>query len=104
MSDICVNAFNAASWYIAYNPADHRFTLPFEQAMIFVNESSSVYMMGAFDLMAALQENQNKVQQAFRTGGGVAWDEQAGCMFCAVARLGRLGSCSPMPSRILRRT
>ena len=44
-------------------------------------------MMGAFDLMVALQENQTKVQQAFRTGGGVAWGDQAGCMFCASSAL-----------------
>jgi 2-polyprenyl-3-methyl-5-hydroxy-6-metoxy-1,4-benzoquinol methylase len=84
-------SFNAASGYINYDPKDRRFALPAEHAMIFVDEESPVYMMGAFDLMAALQENQHKVQQAFRAGGGVAWGEQAGCMFCAVARFFRPG-------------
>src|SRR5204863_3538792 len=50
-----------------------------------------VYMLGGFDLMAALLDNQPKVQKAFRTGGGIAWGEQAGCMFCAVARFFRPG-------------
>lgn len=36
-------------------------------------------------------ENQPKVQAAFKTGRGVAWGDQAGCMFCAVARLFRPG-------------
>ena len=48
-------------------------------------------MMGGFDLMAAMIDNQPKVQAAFRTGGGVAWGDQAGCMFCAVARFFRPG-------------
>jgi 2-polyprenyl-3-methyl-5-hydroxy-6-metoxy-1,4-benzoquinol methylase len=81
----------AASNYLAYDPASSRFSLPPEQAMVFANEESPVYMMGGFDLMAALLENQSKVQAAFKSGGGVAWGEQAGCMFCAVARFFRPG-------------
>jgi trans-aconitate methyltransferase len=36
-------------------------------------------------------DNQPKVQAAFKSGGGVAWGDQAGCMFCAVARFFRPG-------------
>ena len=81
----------AASNYLAYDPATAKFSLPPEQAMVFADETSPVYMMGGFDLMAALLENQSKVQAAFKSGGGVAWGEQAGCMFCAVARFFRPG-------------
>src|SRR5258708_26195019 len=59
--------------------------------MVFANAESPVYMLGGFDLMAAMLDNQPKVERAFRTGGGVAWGEQAGCMFCAVARFFRPG-------------
>lgn len=38
-----------------------------------------------------MSENQAKVQVAFKTGKGVAWGDQAGCLFCAVARLFRPG-------------
>ncbi len=81
----------AASNYLAYDAATSRFSLPPEQAMMFANEESPVYMMGGFDLMAALLDNQPKVQAAFKSGKGVAWGEQAGCMFCAVARFFRPG-------------
>ena len=81
----------AASGYLAYEPATRKFSLPPEQAMVFAVEDSPVYMMGGFDLMAALLDNQPKVQAAFKSGGGVAWGEQAGCMFCAVARFFRPG-------------
>jgi len=81
----------AASNYLAYDPTTETFTLPPEQAMVFANEESPVYMMGAFDLMAALLDNQPKVQEAFKTGKGVAWGDQAACMFCAVARFFRPG-------------
>jgi 2-polyprenyl-3-methyl-5-hydroxy-6-metoxy-1,4-benzoquinol methylase len=81
----------AASNYLAYDAASAKFSLPPEQAMVFADESSPVYMMGGIDVMAALMENQPKVQTAFKTGSGVAWGEQAGCMFCAVARFFRPG-------------
>ncbi|TAJ35710.1 MAG: SAM-dependent methyltransferase [Reyranella sp.] len=81
----------AASGYLDYDPAAATFALPAEQAMIFALEDSPVYMMGAFDLMAAMLDNQAKVQVAFKSGGGVAWGDQAGCMFCAVARFFRPG-------------
>jgi SAM-dependent methyltransferase len=81
----------AASNYLSYDPVTSKFSMPAEQAMVFANEESPVYMMGGFDLMAAMLDNQPKVQAAFKSGGGVAWGDQAGCMFCAVARFFRPG-------------
>jgi 2-polyprenyl-3-methyl-5-hydroxy-6-metoxy-1,4-benzoquinol methylase len=84
-------AHQAASNYLSYDPTTRKFSLSDEQAMVFVSEESPVYMLGGFDVMAALLDNQPKVENAFRTGGGVAWGDQAGCMFCAVARFFRPG-------------
>ena len=84
-------ANQAASGYLTYDPPSQTFALSAEQAMIFAVEDSPVYMMGGFDMMAAMLDNQPQVQMAFRTGGGVAWGQQAGCMFCAVARFFRPG-------------
>jgi 2-polyprenyl-3-methyl-5-hydroxy-6-metoxy-1,4-benzoquinol methylase len=81
----------AASNYLTYEPTTRKFSLSGEQAMVFAVDDSPVYMLGGFDLMAAMLANQPKVEKAFRTGGGVAWGEQAGCMFCAVARFFRPG-------------
>jgi len=81
----------AASNYLTYEPSTGRFTLPPEQAMVFAVEDSPVYMLGGFDLMASLIDAQPGVQEAFNTGGGVAWDDHTGCMFCAVARFFRPG-------------
>jgi SAM-dependent methyltransferase len=84
-------AQQAASNYIAYDPATRKFTLPPEQAMVFAVEDSPVFMTGAFSCMASLLDNQPKVEAAFRTGGGVAWGDQASCLFCATARFFRPG-------------
>lgn len=81
----------AASGYLTYDPVAQTFALPPEQAMVFAVEESPVYMMGGFDLMAAMLDSQPKVQAAFKSGGGVAWGDQGGCMFCAVARFFRPG-------------
>ncbi len=79
----------AASGYVTHD--DGRFSLSPEQAMVFAEPDSPVNLVGAFDTAAAMSENQGKVQVAFKTGKGVAWGDQAGCLFCAVARLFRPG-------------
>ena len=81
----------ASSNYLSYDPSSAKFSLTPEQAMVFAIPDSPVYLMGGFDLMAAMLDNQPKVQAAFKSGGGVAWGDQAGCMFCAVARFFRPG-------------
>ena len=45
-----------------------------EQAMVFAIEDCPVFMIGAFDAMAALVGNQEKVQPAFRRD----WSARAG--------------------------
>ncbi|MFN8031665.1 MAG: methyltransferase domain-containing protein [Dermatophilaceae bacterium] len=82
-------AAQAASGYVRHE--DGRFSLTPEQALVFATPDSPVNLIGAFDTAAAMVENQPKIQVAFKTGRGVAWSEQAGCMFCAVARLFRPG-------------
>ncbi|MEI5677820.1 MULTISPECIES: class I SAM-dependent methyltransferase [unclassified Mesorhizobium] len=79
----------AASGYVHYE--NGRFSLTPEQSFVFAEPDSPVNLIGAFDTAAAMVENQRKVQAAFKTGRGVAWGDQAGCMFCAVARLFRPG-------------
>ena len=81
----------ASSNYLSYDPSSAKFSLTPEQAMVFAIPDSPVYLMGGFDLMAAMLDNQPKVQAAFKSGGGVAWGDQAGCMFCAVERFFRPG-------------
>lgn len=79
----------AASGYVTY--ASGKFSLTPEQAFVFASPDSPANMIGAFDTAAAMVENQAKVQAAFKTGRGVAWGDQAGCLFCAVARMFRPG-------------
>lgn len=81
----------AASGYLSYDAASGRFALPPEQAMVFADDTSPVYMQGGFDLAAVMMENQPLVETAFRTGKGVGWGSQSQCLFCAAGRFFRPG-------------
>ncbi len=82
-------AQQAASGYLAYHGESRTFELPEEQANVFALPDSPYFMQGAFDLAAAMIENQAPVEAAFKTGGGVGWGEQAQCLFCATGRFFR---------------
>jgi len=84
-------AAQAAGGYVGYEPESGRFFLTEEAAMVFADEDSPVFMMGAFDLAASLVRDEDKVREAFRTGEGVAYDRRDGCLFCAMGRLFRTG-------------
>ncbi len=81
----------AASNYLAYDPERGTFSLPPEQAMVFANEDSPVYMMGAFECIASNVQNQSAIEHAFKTGEGVQWSDQPGCLFCGIAEFFRPG-------------
>ena len=81
----------AANGYIDYDAATETFSLSPEQAMIFAVKDSPVYLAGAFDLVAAMIEGEPKVENSFRTGGGVRWGDTAGCLFCATGAFFRPG-------------
>ena len=81
----------AASNYVTYDTATQKFTLPQEQALIFADENSPVYLQGAFDLMTWITESKDQVEAVFKTGAGVPWSDHTSCFFCAVARFFRPG-------------
>jgi 2-polyprenyl-3-methyl-5-hydroxy-6-metoxy-1,4-benzoquinol methylase len=81
----------SANGYVDYDPAAETFALNPEQAMVFVNKDSPVYLEGAFEIVPAMIEGEAKVEQAFRTGRGVGWGETSGCLFCATGAFFRPG-------------
>lgn len=81
----------AANGYVTLDPVSERFSLSPEQAMVFAIADSPLYLAGAFDLAAAMIEGEQKVEDGFRTGAGVAWGESSGCLFCAVGAFFRPG-------------
>jgi SAM-dependent methyltransferase len=84
-------AQQAASGYVTYQADSGRFTLPPEHAMVFAMPDSPVYLVDAFDSAARSLGNRPMVEAAFKTGKGVEWGHQDGCLFCAIARFFRPG-------------
>jgi hypothetical protein len=46
--------------------------------MVFAEKDSPVYLAGAFDIVAAMIEGEQKVEHSFRTGAGVRWGIRQG--------------------------
>src|ERR1700693_240494 len=81
----------AANGFVDYNATSRKFSLSPEQAMVFAEKDSPVYLAGAFDIVAAMIEGEQKVEHSFRTGAGVRWGDSAGCLFCATGAFFRPG-------------
>jgi 2-polyprenyl-3-methyl-5-hydroxy-6-metoxy-1,4-benzoquinol methylase len=81
----------AASKYITFDPATEEFSMTPEQSFVFANQASPFYLAPAFGSAVAFQQNMPLVENAFRTGEGVAWGDQTQCLSCAVARFFRPG-------------
>ena len=84
-------AHQAASGYITYDPASKRFTLPPEHAFVLADPQSPAYILRGFCAASALSDNMDAVMEAFRTGEGVHWENQAGCIACYIAEFFRPG-------------
>ena len=81
----------AASGYVSYDPSSQKFSMTPEQEFILANKNSPFYLAPAFNAAAAFQDNEPKVREAFKTGGGVPWGDQSECLSCAVAQFFRPG-------------
>jgi 2-polyprenyl-3-methyl-5-hydroxy-6-metoxy-1,4-benzoquinol methylase len=81
----------AASDYIIYDERTDRFSLPPEQAMVFAQEDSPAFFMGAYDMIQSMWMDEPKVAEAFRTGKGLGWHEHSLCLFRGTERFFRPG-------------
>lgn len=81
----------AANGYIQFDPEGDSFSISPEQAMVFCNRDSPVYLSGGYELAAAMIEAEPKVEECFRNGRGVRWGDHAGCLFCATGAFFRPG-------------
>lgn len=70
----------AAAGWVTYNPDDTTFTLPAEHALLLADEHSPAYLLGGFDIAAAVWADEEILADAFRTGpGSVGTSTTPGC-------------------------
>ncbi|MBY4592930.1 MULTISPECIES: class I SAM-dependent methyltransferase [Rhizobium] len=81
----------AAADYIVYDEKTDRFSLTPEQAMVFAEENSPAFFVGAFEVVQSMWMDEPKVADAFRTGRGLGWHEHSTCLFRGTERFFRPG-------------
>jgi 2-polyprenyl-3-methyl-5-hydroxy-6-metoxy-1,4-benzoquinol methylase len=81
----------AASGYVTYHTDTGQFSLSPEQTLAFADESSPVFMPGAFQVIAAMFRDEPTVTEAFRSGDGVGWHQHDACLFQGTERFFRAG-------------
>ena len=81
----------AAGGYVTYDPATDTYTLPDEQALALADEDSPFYVLGAYELIASLFADEEKIREAFQTGGGMGWHEHDHRLFRGTERFFRPG-------------
>src|SRR4051812_3026495 len=77
--------------YIEYDAAARTYTLPDEVAFAMADESSPVFLGGAWQVATSVFEALPKLAEAYRTGGGVAWADHTHNLFEGVERFFRPG-------------
>ena len=79
----------AAGGFVEYDPATDLYLLPAEQAMALADEGSPAFVGGAFQLALATLRSAERIESAFKSGGGVGWHEHdEGCPSAASASSG----------------
>jgi SAM-dependent methyltransferase len=79
----------AAGGYITYDQGSGRYTLPEEQALALADENSPCFLPGAFQVIAAAFSANPKIEQRFKNGKGLGWDQHDQRLFEGTERFFR---------------
>jgi SAM-dependent methyltransferase len=82
-------AAQAASGYVNYDAQKDCYSLDAEQAMVFADEDSPVFLAGFYDVAAAAYRDEPKITEAFKSGRGIGWHEHHNCLFRGTERFFR---------------
>lgn len=81
----------AASGYVDYDAESGRYSLAREQAAALTDESSPFYVGGGFYVVKAMTNAVGRIEDAFKTGGGMLWGEHDPDLFVGTERFFRPG-------------
>jgi SAM-dependent methyltransferase len=76
----------AAGNLLEYDPPTRRFTLTDEYALVLAHENGPAFLPAAYEILSGLFMDAPRLEEAFRTGEGVGWDEHHPCLFTGTAR------------------
>ena len=81
----------AASGYVDYDPSTQRYSMSPEQAMAFADETSPVFLPGAFEVAIGFVRAGEHVRERFVSGEGYGWHEQDDIVHRGTERFFRSG-------------
>jgi 2-polyprenyl-3-methyl-5-hydroxy-6-metoxy-1,4-benzoquinol methylase len=81
----------AAGGYVTYDAATGAYTLPAEHAVALADETSPAFVPGLYGVAQAVWAAEPRMEENFRTGGGLPWGEQHPCLFEGTERFFRSG-------------
>jgi SAM-dependent methyltransferase len=81
----------AAGGYVVYDASAQTFELPPAQAMVVADETSPVFLGGAFEVIASTYADHDRIVAAFGTGDGISWGDHDHRLFSGVERFFRPG-------------
>jgi len=81
----------AAGGYVTYDPANGKFHLSEEQVFTMADESSPVFLPGAFQVALAAVKSEDALLERFKTGAGLGWHEHHHELFEGTERFFRPG-------------
>jgi len=81
----------AAGGYVAYDPADQRYSLPPAQATALADETSPAFVPGLFQVTQAIWAAVDRMAERFQSGAGLPWGEHHHCLFEGTERFFRSG-------------
>lgn len=80
----------AASSFVTYDPETRRFTLPEEHALLFISSGDSPFSFAsAVRELLSVFRMEERLERAFRTGGGIGWHEYEELHSCVIDQLSR---------------
>jgi len=80
-----------AGGYVTYDSSNGKFHLSEEQAFAMADESSPVFLPGAFQCALAAVKAEEKLTERFKTGQGLGWHEHHPELFVGTERFFRPG-------------
>jgi SAM-dependent methyltransferase len=81
----------AAGGYVDYDPSQDRYKLPAEHVPVLADDDSPFFLAGSLGSLTAIYKIEEKLTEAFKTGGGIGWHEQDESLFYGTEFLFRTG-------------
>ncbi len=84
-------ANQTASGYVEHDPQTDRYVLPDEHALALAEPDSPFYVLGGYQIMAAVWADEEQLAERFRRGEGMGWHEHDRRLFEGTERFFRPG-------------